>query len=312
MVNNGSSNPTIGILYLGELGAALAESFLESNAKVVTTVQNRSERTQQTCQRLGVECLETFDKVVQVAEIVFSVVPPSAARCVAKEYATSVSKRAKRAVFVDLNSVGPEVIVGLENTIVSKGHGFVDAAVHGLAANLTHGAVIYVSGPDAEVVATHIPKSIHVRRIAGRAGAAATFKMLLAGFNKGLVAQFLELCLAAREADLLGEFVERCYEYYPGVMDVTDRLMPSLGRHSRRRAEEMGELVRTIELLGIRPGFANEIRRCFEHLSNAAESTDVLSGPQASSLMSVLDWLASTDGEHGATSDIGPNGSVSP
>ncbi len=308
MINNGTSKPTIGILYLGELGTALAENLLAADADVVTTVQNRSLRTRQACDRLGVTCLPAFDDVVQAADIVFSVVPPSAARRVVQEYAASAARRKHRATFVDLNSVGPETIIELEKMVVSAGHGFVDAAVHGLASNLSHGAVVYVSGHDAEVVEANIPNSIHVRRINGRAGAAATFKMLLAGLNKGLVAQFLELCLAAREADLLSEFVERCYEYYPGVMDITDRLVPTLGRHAKRRADEMGELERTIELLGIRPGFAYEARRCFEHLSDAAKSTGVPRGTQISSLLQALDWLDSPDDELEAIISIKANG----
>ncbi len=306
MTDNGPSRPTFGILHLGELGTALAKVLLADEADVVTTLQNRSESTRRRCEESQVVCLPTIEDVVQAADIVFSVVPTSVAGRVAKEYVACAAKRDKRAVYVDLNSVGPETVVDLEKAIVATGHGFVDAAVHGLASNLSQGAVIYVSGSDSDYVAAQLPKSVRVRRIDGRAGSAATFKMLLAGLNKGLVAHFLELCLAAREADLLSEFTERCYEYYPGVMDVTDRLLPTLRRHAKRRADEMNELERTIELLGIRPGFAYEIRRCFERISDASEFTNETNSSQ-SSLLQALDWLASADDQLEPTISIKAN-----
>jgi 3-hydroxyisobutyrate dehydrogenase-like beta-hydroxyacid dehydrogenase len=170
MVETVALKPTVGILHLGELGSALAAKFLESGLHVVTTAEHRSERTCQMCAKTGVRCLPTLKDVAELADIVFSVVPADAAMAVAKEFVAHVNTRKGRSVFVDLNSVGPEKIIHMEKLIVAKGHGFVDGIVHGAARSIGHGTVMYFSGHDADYIAGHIPKSIVVRRIAGRAG----------------------------------------------------------------------------------------------------------------------------------------------
>ena len=292
--------PTIGILYLGELGSALAEKCLEEGLHVVTTLEHRSERTRRMCTELGAKCLPTIRDVVERADIVFSVVPPDAAAAMAKECVRHLATRKDRSVYVDLNAVGPETIVRMEKLFVGNGHGFVDATVHGLTGNVRQDPVIYVSGQDADYVAKYIPKSIEVRHIGGRAGAAATFKMLVGGLNYGLLANFLELCLSAREADLLKEFTEVCYEFYPGVMEVTDRLVPTLRHHARRHLSELSELEQTIELLGRRPGLAREVRRCFQRISDASDVTDDKQSDSTSTdLLQTLDLMSEADDNPG-------------
>ncbi len=56
----------------------------------------------------------------------------------------------------------------------------------------------------------------------------------------------------ARAAGVADFFLERCRSFYPGVMDVIDRMVPTYPQHAGRRAEEMAELAEAIAALGLR------------------------------------------------------------
>ena len=101
-----------------------------------------------------------------------------------------------------------------------------------------------------------------------------------------MLSLFLELASAAREADLLDEFLEAAATFYPDLVGVAERMGPTIPAHSARRGDEMRELEQSIERLGQRPGFAREARRmqCWlgEHLA----------ATEAESLREIIDAVA--------------------
>jgi hypothetical protein len=60
---------------------------------------------------------------------------------------------------------------------------------------------------------------------------------------------------------VLDELLAAYREYYPGIVSVVDRLLPTYPRHARRRADELGELEETIESLGLEPRMICGARR---------------------------------------------------
>ena len=81
-------------------------------------------------------------------------------------------------------------------------------------------------------------------------GAASAFKLAFAGFNKGLVALFLEVMAAADRLGQRVDLLECLREFYPGTVETVARLLPSYPRHAARRAEEMDELVSALMAQG--------------------------------------------------------------
>ena len=86
-------------------------------------------------------------------------------------------------------------------------------------------------------------------------------KMLMAGMSKGLVALFLEMSVAARQLGLLDELLAGYRAYYPGVMTVLDRLVPTYPRHAARRGEEMNQLEQTMQLMSLLPNMIHGARQ---------------------------------------------------
>jgi 3-hydroxyisobutyrate dehydrogenase-like beta-hydroxyacid dehydrogenase len=268
---------TVGILYSGEMGSALGRVFAESGCRVVTTLQGRSPRTQRLCRDAGLEALDSLGEVVRLAEMVVSVVPPSAAIQVAKEYAeqtaahdVKVTSGDRRRLYVDANAISPATIEEIDKILAPVGIDFVDVAINGLAAVLRTDAIVYLSGSRASELARLVQPALRVQIVGDTPGKASALKGALAGLSKGVTALFIEIAVVARAAGVSESFLERCRDYYPGVMEVVDRMLPSYPRHARRRAEEMKELNEAIQRLGLRP----DMVRAAEQVTRATAEVD--------------------------------------
>ncbi|HVS36427.1 MAG TPA: prephenate dehydrogenase/arogenate dehydrogenase family protein [Gemmataceae bacterium] len=260
-------NPTIGILYPGELGAALGRILMASGRRVITALEGRGPRTQRLCREVGLEVAASFAEVVRRADVVFSAVPPSAALAVAEQYSATVG--GEHRLYVDVNSISPETVARIGRMVQAAGADFVDAAVLGLAARLPAQGALFLSGPDALGVAALFEEPLRVRVVGKTPGQASALKSALAGLNKGLAALFFEVGVLAHEAGLSAAFLQECAAYYPGLMEVIDRLAPTYPRHARRRADEMAELEHTMETRGLAPRMALAARSV---IAAAAES----------------------------------------
>lgn len=252
------TKPTIGILYPGELGSRLAGCISATGVRVVTTLANRSGRTKEFCRGLKIDILDSMEDFALQSDVVFSIVVPSAAEAVAEAYLTIAANRSTSPILVDANSISPERIDRIQQLASQAGVALVDAKVHGLAANLTNGAVMYVCGQEARSVASLLPPSIDIQCLGDQVGQAAALKMLLGGLNKILTALFLEMGSAASVAGVMEEFLERTQDYYPGIVEVVHRVSRSLPQHYQRRADEMNDLAETLLHLGRQPAFARE------------------------------------------------------
>ncbi|MGH7192190.1 MAG: NAD(P)-binding domain-containing protein, partial [Candidatus Saccharimonadales bacterium] len=235
-------SPTVGVLYPGEMGAAFAGLLLARGVRVVTTLGGRSERTVRLAREAGVVVLNSLAEVVRQSQVVVCLVAPSAAAETADAYCELAHLSPPSAIYVDANSIGPELAKLLAAKLAHVGRGFVDAAINGLAENISTGGTLYLSGPRAAEIAGIVGNAMRVRILGPDPGQASAMKMLLGGLSKGLCALFVELATMAQRRDVLPQMLEACSMIYPGIMTVIDRMLPTYSRHAGRRATEMGEL----------------------------------------------------------------------
>ncbi len=260
---------TVGILFPGEMGTAIGQLLIDRGISVVTTLEGRSARTCQQAQVAGFRIVDSLGDVAAISEIVISLVPPAAAFEVAVRYAESSSRLPASPLYVDANSISRQTTRRIGRRVRAAGADFVDAAIHGLASRLREQGTLYLSGSRAEQVAGLFGSSLHSVCLGDEPGAASMLKMLMGGLSKGLVSLFLEIGLTAHQAGLLSEFLGGCQQYYPGVMTVLERLLPTYARHSERRADEIAELNRTMRGLELRPGVTNEVERLLRTLGSS-------------------------------------------
>jgi 3-hydroxyisobutyrate dehydrogenase-like beta-hydroxyacid dehydrogenase len=257
---------TVGLLYPGEMGTSLAKVLAERGVRVVTTVAGRSPRTQRLAREAGVEILPSLSDVVRESAIVFSLVETSAAARVAQSYSALAHTAPQGAIYVDVNSIGPELVRQIGSAISAAGVDFVDASINGLAKNLSTTGTLFLSGPRADEIAKFFGTAVRVRVLGDEIGRASAMKMLLGGLTKGLCGLFLELALVARNDGMLPEMMEACTMIYPGIAALIERMVPTYARHAGRRATEMREVELTARNAGVDTCVIRAVRELHEQL----------------------------------------------
>ena len=265
--NSKLNQTTIGVLYAGEMGSTFAKLLSENGFGVVTTLEGRSLRTQRLCHDAGLSVLDSVGRVLECADVVISFVPPGAALRVAENAAGLAKAGSRRLLYVDGNSISPVTAVKIFETLRLAQVDFVDASIHGLASKLRQAGVLYLSGARAEEISDQFGSIMRVRVVGEAPGQASAVKMVLAGLSKGLIGLFSETMLFAREMRLLDEAMEVCYEFYPGIMEVVTRMLPTYPQHATRRSEELRELEETMSINGVAPRIAGAVREVTSSLA---------------------------------------------
>jgi 3-hydroxyisobutyrate dehydrogenase-like beta-hydroxyacid dehydrogenase len=260
---------TVGVLYAGELGAALAAALVSRGVRVVTTARGRSPATAARAAASGAVVLDTLPDVVRAADVLFSLVLPSAAGDMAERYLQSARLAPRGAVYVDVNSIGPETARAIAGRIESAGVSFVDASINGLAKNLCTTATLYLSGRRAADVAALCDPFLRAKPLGDEVGRASAMKMLLGGLSKGVCALFAELAVLAHEQGMLDALLEATTGTYPGITALAERMLPTYARHAARRATEMNELAATATAAGVTPRAIDGVVRFHRALAEA-------------------------------------------
>jgi 3-hydroxyisobutyrate dehydrogenase-like beta-hydroxyacid dehydrogenase len=264
-----AARPTLGILFAGEMGSTLGRILLQQGYRVVTPLAERGARTRRLAKDAGLEAVGSVADLAGVADVVFSVVPPGAALAVARQYCAEVAPGSDR-VFVDVNSIAPATALAVADACRRHGVHCVDGAVHGMAARLPASGTLYLSGPLAERVAGLFSAPLRVKVLGATIGQASAFKMMISGMAKGVVALFLEMGLAAREAKVLDDLLVCYRDAYPGIMALVDRLLPTYPQHAARRADELKEVEETLRELGVEPCMVSGARQITDAVGRAS------------------------------------------
>lgn len=242
---------TIGILYPGDMGHSLGRVLKEDGFPVVTTLAGRSARTRHLSGRADISALASMIDVGSRADVVLSIVPPTAAQTVADAFARAVRQAGRTPLFVDANAVSPMTVEAVGETVRNAGCDFVDACIIGPARDVRGRCTLYASGRPARRLVSTLGGSLHTHYLGETVGQASAFKMLFSGLNKGLVAVLSELTVAAQEYGFLDDLLESYTSLFPGVMQALEWLLPTYPFHAARRAEEMRELAETLEHLRV-------------------------------------------------------------
>ena len=256
----------IGILSIGEMGYHWARLLKEHGVEVMTSFRGRSEVTQKRAENAGVKSAP-LSRLVSDADLIVSIVVPSAARKVASQVSKALAKAGrKNCLFLDANAISPMAADAIGRVLSQAQAGFVDGAIIGSATKLSE-AVVYVSGPRAEEMRALGDCGLTVEVIGSKIGQASAFKIVYAGLTKGLQGLLTELLLGARKFDLLPEIMRRYEESFPGLVNKVGRGIAALPVHTGRRAEEMRELGETFRHNGLKAVMAPATAKILEQIA---------------------------------------------
>ena len=183
------SSVTIGIFSPGAMGSALGRSWQLGGARVMTTVDSRSERTRSLAD--GHELLSSLDDVVEAADVVVSIGPPANAETMATEIAAACKARQRRPLVADLNAVAPSTVnrTPLCSTAGLRGARWIDSGGPPRPTTTTR---LYLSGSAADVLADLGSPGLIPTIVGTKAGTATAVKMSTAAMYKGFVALLLQ------------------------------------------------------------------------------------------------------------------------
>ena len=141
----------IGILSIGEMGFHWAKLLKSRGVEVLTYDKDRGEVSQKRAQNAGVKSTASMGELVEQAELVVSIVVPSAATRVAAKVAEAVKAAGRKdLLFLDANAISPMAADEIAQTLMPAGVHFVDGGIIGSAARMGKGTIVYVSGPQAD------------------------------------------------------------------------------------------------------------------------------------------------------------------
>jgi 3-hydroxyisobutyrate dehydrogenase-like beta-hydroxyacid dehydrogenase len=279
----------IGIMSIGEMGFHWAKLLKSHGVEVLTYDKDRGETSRKRAENAGVQSLPSMAQLVNDAELIVSIVIPSAAKRVAEVVAAAVAQSGrKNLLFLDANAISPMTADDIAALLTPAGVSFIDGCIIGAASRMGKGTIVYVSGADAARVRDLEPFGIPVRVLGPNTSQASAFKVVYAGLTKGLQGLFCELLMGAQRFGLLNEIRAQYEESFPGLLDKVSSSIVGLRIHAGRRAEEMDELKRTFNHYGMTALMAPAVEQVLEAIASLDLSKASATGARDGDLMGTL------------------------
>ncbi|SFJ53788.1 NAD(P)-dependent oxidoreductase [Bradyrhizobium sp. Gha] len=268
------ASKTIAILAPGAMGSAVARRLNESGARVLTSLEGRSEATLKRAAAAGM--VGAGDDAIADADIILSIVPPGEAVALAERLAALIVRRAKKPVVVDCNAVNVDTVKRIEEIIGSAQAPFVDGGIIGFPPQPGgKSPAFYLSGEHARDVVVLKDLGLDIRVVEGPVGAASALKMSYAGIVKGLAGIGSAMVLAATKAGAADALRDELALSQPAILARLEVALPDMIPKAYRWVAEMQEIS---GFLGsdhpasqVYQGFA----RWFEHLAADAKGDAV-------------------------------------
>ena len=280
----------IGILSIGEMGYHWAKILTGRGVEVLTYAKDRSETTRKRAENVGVKCAPSMAALVKDADLIVSIVVPSAAKRVATKVAKAAAKSGRgNLLYLDANAISPMTADDIGKILQPSAVNFVDGCIIGSATKMDKGAVVYVSGPQAAKIQELEPYGFSVKVLGSTVAQASAFKVVYAGLTKGLQGLFVELLMGARRFGLLDEIFKRYEESFPGLLDKVTSSIVGLRVHAARRAEEMDELKRTFGYHGMQAFMAPAAQKVLQSIAELDVGEASAAGGREGDLLETLE-----------------------
>lgn len=199
--------------------------------------------------RFGVTAMRDSAAALADAPLVLSLVTAGSALATVRDATAHLSPGS---LWCDMNSVSPSTKRAAAAAIDAAGGRYVDCAVMAPVLPLRRDVSILLAGDHAAAAADALAAAgfTSLRIVAGPVGSAAAIKMVRSVMVKGIEALTAECLLAAHRAGVITEVAASLGPDWALTADYNlDRMLA----HGTRRADEMGEVVATLNDLGVDP-----------------------------------------------------------
>lgn len=234
--------PDVAIVAAGNMGAGVAHRLTEQGVRVVTLLTGRSPASQKRAKDAGMVGVSA-EALVDV-DLLLSIVPPASALAFAEQTAFALKSARRKPLYVDCNAVNPATVRHIHAVITATGAHFVDAGIIGFppVPGSDHSPHFYASGEHAAKLQVLSEYGLDVRVLEGPIGAASALKMAYAGINKGSIALFAAMVLAATRSGSAEALRAELNEADSGLLASMDERLPRMFTKAWRWAPEMQEI----------------------------------------------------------------------
>lgn len=266
--------PTVGILGTGDMGAAIARSFVSRGVRVLTTSSGRSAVSAERAAKSGADVRPTLADVVGSSDIFLSVVPSGQADGLSRAVMSCCAKpRASRLLYVDCNAITPQQARTLARQVETGGGDFVDASIIGPPPGVGVPR-LYVSGPRANELSVFDDMDMRVRGLGDEYGRASALKLVFAGLNKGFNAMSAAMLIAAERLGVADGFEAEIADARPDFSKRMANQVPYIPVNAGRWSVEMREVAELMREAGLPGGFHDAAREVFALIAEVYGSTE--------------------------------------
>ena len=284
---------TVGILSPGDMGHTVGERLKSNGLRVVAHLADRSERTRGLAAKAGIEEVDSYDALVEEADIVLCILVPAEAGAAAQKVADALGRTGADLLYADCNAIAPQTTIEIGETITEAGGRFVDASIIGPPPRGEGTTRFYASGKHANELAKLNDYGLDVPVISDRIGDASAIKMCYAGLTKGLTALCVELLVAA---EALGIREALFAEYNLSQAAMLKRMeggLPGMPPKSRRWVGEMEEISATMAGVGMTGKFHDGAADIYRFVGDSTLADRTPEDPDAPTLEEMLELLVS-------------------
>ncbi|MBA2424082.1 MAG: NAD(P)-dependent oxidoreductase [Actinobacteria bacterium] len=259
--------PTVGVVSPGAMGSAMADALVRGGARVVATLDGRSERTAHLAERARVELLPDLTALVGQADVILSIVPPEAATAVAETVRYAATGTAGKSLFVEMNAISPATALQIESAVSGAGLETIDGSISGPPPWNAGTTRMYLSGPRAQEIAALPFDGVDRIVVGDGVGAASAVKMSTASVYKGSTALLLQALRAAHANCVLEHVLADLRTAAPELVANVERRLMSGAAKSGRYVGEMREIAATQSAAGLTPTLFEAIAEIYASLA---------------------------------------------
>jgi 3-hydroxyisobutyrate dehydrogenase-like beta-hydroxyacid dehydrogenase len=261
------TQPSIGFIGFGEAGFHIARGLRSAGISKIFAFDINFEsatlgpRIQQRGRETETPLLRSPGELAASADILFSAVTASSAREAAQH---TVPHLTSRHLYVDLNSISPNLKQEIDGLIRATGAAFVEAAVMAPVPPYGHRVPMLLGGTFARQLADSLsPFGMHFEVVSEDIGTAVAVKMCRSIVVKGLEALLFECVMGANRFGAEDRVFASLQESFPGIdwKKLADYVVGRVVVHGERRAREMEEVAETLRSSGVEPIMAEATAR---------------------------------------------------
>ncbi|KAK3988073.1 hypothetical protein QBC44DRAFT_351385 [Cladorrhinum sp. PSN332] len=251
----------ISIISMGDMGAGIAKLLTSHNYAVLTNVTGRSEDTHARALSSSAT-LVTSDSLLLQADLILSIVPPSAAISTAQRILSAASFSSSSSspppTYIDLNAISPSTsrsISLLFSSSKSSKITYLDGAILGPPPSINptnntwKSPILPLSGPHPlppSALTPELQALLNTKHVSSEIGKASALKMVFASLSKGYAALAIQSVVTAHRLGVLGQLQTCLTELQgEGATQKLEKTVTALPPKAGRWVREMEEIAST-------------------------------------------------------------------